>query len=64
MSNIHELLSLFILFVVYLTTPAFQDMLKSWMVVNNEFRAVQKKWQCLNLGHFPDTLQKPTKKQV
>lgn len=53
MSNIHEILSLFVLFVVYLTTAAFRDMLKSWTVMNNEFGEVQKLWKCLNLSHFP-----------
>ena len=61
MSNIHEILSLFVLFLVYLTTPAFRDMLKSWMFVNNEFKGVQKKWQWFNLRYFPDTLKKTTK---
>jgi len=45
MSNIHEIMSLFVLFVVYLMTSAFLDMLKSWIVVNNEFGGVQKKWK-------------------
>jgi purine-cytosine permease-like protein len=64
MSNILEVLSLFVLFVVYLTTPAFRVMLKSWMVVNNEFKGVQNKLQWLNLRYIPDTLKKPTKKQL
>jgi hypothetical protein len=62
MSNYHEILSLLILFVVYLMTPEFQCMLKSWMIVSNDFRGVQKKWQWLKLKYFPDKLRKPTKK--
>jgi hypothetical protein len=64
MSNVHEILSVFVLFVVYLTTPAFQGMFKSWMVVNKEFKGVQEKWQWLNLRCFPDTLKKPAKKEL